>query len=184
MSNWANQISNPSLFALVRYVFNQLRNLEKQYGLYKQIPCELPDDLYKPFINAWCYYLQSPHHGNTVTIHGNEMKYGRPASPQTSQAYISFHKNLQMHFHKPSLANLWLEEIVKREITEENEKIFFDNPLQPSSLSQFLNTFYVDYKDQIDRYIAHTGQDGNMIVNEEGRGIDLFEKQELMRFEG
>ncbi|HMV09325.1 MAG TPA: hypothetical protein PK325_19270 [Cyclobacteriaceae bacterium] len=176
-----------SLSDAFKRIFQQLRSLEIENGLYQVLHHKkLPLKFYAGIINQW---VNRVNHADLTffSIHGNYSKFGPKPSAATKAWHLKVYEQLKSNWQRPPANTLWIEELIKKEISEYNEAYFENGVSEELTIGDFLKKFYPDFEDQIDRYLLHLDviKERNVVIKDNNRlGVqDRFEHHLLEKVE-
>lgn len=170
LTDWETISHYSNLYDAIYEIFDRLRLMELNNGLYKELQnTDLPSHIYTRKIEQWVDYAARLEF-RFFSIHGNHFKYLPRPSPENKAYYLRVYESLKDQWCIPSATDLWLEELIKKEISSHNEIHFKGKDFSELTLADFLKKYYQDFEDQIDRYLLHLNNvERNTKVNKENR---------------
>lgn len=155
LTDWENISHYTNLHDAILEIFDRLRSMEIENGLYKELNgTNLPFEVYARKIDQWVNYATRLE-VKFFSIHGNHSKYLPKPSPEMKAFYLQVYESLKENWQLPSVNDLWFEELIKKEISNHYETHFGDPKFEAIPLEDFLKKYYTDFEDQIDRYMLH-----------------------------
>lgn len=177
-----------SLSDAFKRIFQQLRSSEIENGLYRVLQQKkLSLKFYAGIINQW---VNRVNHTDLTffSIHGNYSKFGPKPSPATKAWHLKVYEQLKSNWQRPPANTLWIEELIKKEISEFNEVYFENGVSEKLTIGDFLKKFFPDFEDQIDRYLLHLEVEERSVVVTDSNRLEvqdrfeyhLLEKEEFL----
>ena len=178
LTEWKTTLHYSNLDDSIYEIFNRLRGMELNNGLYKELNgTTIPDHIYTKKIEPWVDYATRLE-CRCFSIHGNHFKYLPKPSAEMKAYNLRVYENLKDRWQIPSATDLWFEELVKKEISIHNEAQFANAEIEEMPLPTFLKKSYPDFEDQIDRYLLHqkiADRNANVTSQNRRQVIDKFE---------
>jgi len=155
LTEWIELSQFSNLHDAIIEIFDRLRSMEIQNGLYKELlETTMPIELYSEKADQWVYYITRLNY-IFFSICGNNVKYLPRPSQKTKEFYLRIYEGLKSEWRTPDVSDLSFGELIKREISIFNQREFCLGNFGEGSHPEFLKKYYHDFEDQIDRYMLH-----------------------------